>query len=200
MTSIATPFGLRPVGKLDQGSLEPVRHFPIASGYATNIAAGDVVHLVDNTNVVTIEKQAGTGSGGAIDMLGIFVGCTYTDPTLGYVLHSTMWPASTVAADAMAYVVCDPDVLFEIQASAAIPTNARIIYGKNAAFVQTAPSVAFKASRVTLDVTTLATTATHPVRIIDYRGGDQGAEKGSAFPILVCKFNYTQLTTTTGSA
>jgi hypothetical protein len=53
---------------------------------------------------------------------------------------------------------------------------------------------------VALDISELATTATDPIKVIDYKGGDQGDEKGSGFPILVCKFNYHQLTTAAGAA
>ena len=201
MTNTATPFGLRPVGKLDQGSLEPIRQYPIASTYGTAIAIGDVVQLVDNTNVVTIEKQSGTGDTTTeIDIVGIFMGCTYTDPTLGYVVHSPLWPASTVATDAIAYVCDDPDALFLIQADGA-PGNATAeIFGKNAALVQTAPNTSLKASRVTLDISTLSTDPQLPVRIIDYKGGFTGDEVGTSFPTLVCKFNYHQHSSTTGSA
>lgn len=200
MTANATPFGLRPVGQLDSGSLEPLRQYPIASGYGTAIATGDIVQLVENTNVVTIEKQAGTGdTTTAIDIVGIFMGCTYTDPNLGYVVHSQLWPASTVASDAMAYVVDDPDVLFEIQADGA-PANTSAVIGKNFALVQTAPNTSIKASRVALDISTISTDPQLPIRCIDYKGGSFGDEKGTAYPIMVCKFNYHQHTSTTGSS
>lgn len=201
MSNSATPFGLRPIGKFDQGSLEVMRQYPIASGYATAIAVGDVVQLVDNTNVVTIEKQSGTGDDTtAIDIAGIFMGCTYTDPNLGYVVHSSQWPASTVASDAMAYVVDDPNVLFEIQADGTPPNNVREVYGKNTLLVQTAPNTTLGVSRVALDISEVSTDPQNPIRIIDYKGGDQGDEKGTSYPILVCKFNYHQHSSTTGSS
>lgn len=200
MGTTNAPFGLRPIGRMDSGSLEVFRQYPIAASYATNIAAGDVVQLVDGGTATTIEKQAATGDTTAdIDMLGIFVGCTYTDPTSGKVVHSTLWPASNAATDAMAHVVSDPDALYVIQASAA-PTNVNDIYGKNAAFVQTAPNTTFKVSRVSLDVTTLGTDANLPVRVVDYLGGHTGGEKGTTYPLLVVKLNYTQMTSVTGAS
>lgn len=200
MSNIAAPFGLRPIGRLDQGSLEVMRQYPIASGYDTNIAAGDIVQLVDNGTTTTITKQAGTGDDStALDIVGIFMGCTYTDPNLGYVLHSTMWPANTVASDAMAYVVDDPNVLFAIQADGA-PANTGDIYGKNCLLVQNAVSTTMKASRVALDISELDTAAANPIRVIDYLGGARGDEVGTSYPVLVCKFNYHQHTSTTGSS
>jgi hypothetical protein len=200
MSATAAPFGLRPIGRLDNGSLEVFRQYPIASGYATNIAMGDIVQLVDGGTATTIEKQSGTGDDSTeIDMVGIFLGCKYTDPNTGQLTFSQLWPASTVASDAMAYVVDDPSVLFAIQADAA-PTNVGDIYGKNTLLVQTAPNTTFKVSRVALDISEISTDAQNPIRIIDYLGGDQGDEKGTDYPILVCKFNYHQHSSTTGSA
>ena len=200
MSSNAAPFGLRPIGRLDNGSLEVFRQYPIASGYAANIAMGDIVQLVDGGSATTIQKQSGTGDATtAIDMVGVFVGCSYTDPNTNQVVYSQLWPTGTVASDAMAYVVDDPNVLFAIQADGA-PSNTGDVYGKNALLVQTAPNTSLKISRVSLDISTLATTATYPIRVIDYLGGDKGDEKGTSYPILVCKFNYHQHTSTTGSA
>ena len=200
MSSTAAPFGLRPIGRLDSGSLEVFRQYPIASGYGTDIAMGDIAQLVDGGTATTIEKQSGTGDDStAIDMVGIFMGCSYTDPNSGQKVFSQLWPASTVASDAMAYIVDDPNVLFTIQADGA-PTNTGDIYGKNCLLVQTAPNTSLKISRVALDISELDTDPQNPIRVIDYLGGDQGDEKGTSFPILVCKFNNHQHTSTTGSA
>jgi hypothetical protein len=200
MSSTAAPFGLRPIGRLDNGSQEVFRQYPIASGYAVNIAMGDIVQLVDGGTATTIQKQAGTGDDTtALDIVGVFVGCSYTDPNTNQVVYSQLWPTGTVASDAMAFVVDDPNVLFAIQADGA-PTNTGDIYGKNALLVQTAPNTSLKISRVALDISTLGTDAQNPIRVIDYLGGDKGDEKGTSYPILVCKFNYHQHTSTTGSA
>jgi hypothetical protein len=200
MSSVAAPFGLRPIGKLDSGSLEVFRQYPILSGYNTAITTGDVAMLVDNGTTTTIQKQAATGDDStAIDMVGIFMGCSFTDPNSGQKVFSQLWPANTVASDAMAFVVDDPNALFAIQADGA-PTNVGDVYGKNTLFVQNAANTTLKISRVSLDISELSTDAENPLRIIDYLGGDQGDEKGTAFPILVCKFNYHQHSSTNGSA
>lgn len=198
MGSINAPFGLKPNGLFGNTSMEVFQQYPIASGYNTNIAAGDVVLLVDGGTATTIEKQTATGNTStAINMVGVFVGCVYTSPVTGQVTFDTMWPAGTAASDAMAYVVVDPDATFTIQASAAI-TNPQDIYGKNAQLVQTAVNTVFKISRVALDVTTLGTAATLPIRVVDYMGGARGDERGTSFPILVVKLNYTQFTAAAG--
>ena len=198
MGSVNAPFGLRVTGRLDAGSLEVFRQYPIASGYAANIAAGDIVMLTDNGTSTTITKQTATGDTSAdIAMLGVFVGCSYTDPSTGQITFSNMWPTGTVASDALAFVVDDPQALYVVQADAAI-TNTLDIYGKNAAITQGAVNTTFKASRVALTVSTIGTDANLPLRIIDYVGGPRGNEVGTTYPLLVVKLNYTQLTAAVG--
>jgi hypothetical protein len=198
MGSVNAPFGLRPQGRFNSGSLEVFQQYPIASGYNANIAAGDLAVLVDGGTATTIEKQPATGNTSTdIAMVGVFIGCTYTNPTTGQITFDTMWPAGTVASDAMAYVVTDADATYTIQASAAI-TNTNDIYGKNAALVQTAPNTTFKVSRVALNVSTIDPDANLPIRIVDYVGGSRGDERGTAFPLLVVKLNYTQFTAAVG--
>jgi hypothetical protein len=198
MGTLNAPFGLKPLGLLGNTSLEVFQQYPILSGYNTNIAAGDVVLLVDGGTATTIEKQTATGNTStAINMVGVFIGCTYTSPATGQITFDTLWPAGTAAADAMAYVVMDPDATYTVQASAAI-TNTNDIYGKNAQLVQTAVNTTFKISRVSLDVSTLGTAATLPIRVVDYVGGARGDERGTAFPLLVVRLNYTQFSAAAG--
>ena len=137
--------------------------------------------------------------GAATDLCGIFMGCRFTDPNTNQLTFSQHFPASTVASDAMAYVVDDPNVLFTIQADGSF-TNERDIYGKNAPVVQNSANTTLGISRVALDASEISTNAGDGIKIIDYLGGDLGDEKGSSFPILVCKFNYHQLTSTSGAA
>lgn len=200
MSSTAAPFGLRPIGKLDSGSLDVFRQYPIKSGESTAIVHGEVVQLVNASDATTIVKQHLTGDTSTeIDMVGIFLGCRYTDPNSGNLTFSQTWPASTVASDAMAYVVDDPNTLFAIQANASI-SNTRDIYGKNSVFVQTAGNTTLGISRVSLNVSGMSVDPQNPIKIIDYLGGDLGDEAGTSYPILVCKFNYHQLALTAGAA
>lgn len=198
MGTINAPFGLRVTGSLGTGSSESFRQYPILSGYATNIAAGDVVLLTDNGTSTTITKQTATGDTSTdLAQIGVFMGCSYTDPATGQLTFNNMWPASTAASDARAFVCDDPDALYVVQADGAI-TNTLDIYGKNIAYVQGAVSTVFRASRVAVGVATLSNDNNLPVRIIDYLGGPSGNEVGTAFPLLVVKLNYTQLTAAVG--
>ena len=199
MSSVAAPFGLNPIGRFDAGSLEVFRQYPIKSGESTAIVKGDIVQLVNASNATTIAKMTGTMDGSATDLCGIFMGCRFTDPNTNQLTFSQHFPASTAADDIMAYVVDDPNVLFTIQANASI-TNTRDIYGKNSVFVQTAGNTTLGISRVSLNVSGISTDPQNPIKIIDYLGGDLGDESGTAYPILVCKFNYHQLALAAGAA
>lgn len=178
MATTAGPFGLRPVKLLgDRSMTHGIRHIKIASGYAANIFNGDLVKLVVGG---TVEKDTGTTTA---TPCGVFVGCSYTDPTLNYLLHSNYWPTGTVASDAVAYIVDDPDALFMIQADATLGQNA---IGTNAALVQGTGSTSTGKSAVSLDASTIASTGTLPVRIIDFWDGD---EIDSLFPNMLVKIN-----------
>ena len=86
----------------------------------------------------------------------------------------------------MAYVCDDPNILFEIQADGSVNDDD---IAANAALVQGALNATLGISRVSLDISTAATTAALPIRIVDFKGGFDGDEKGTSFPIMVCKFN-----------
>lgn len=182
MSSSATPYGARPVGTLSaSGSFTgKVRHYGIASGYGTAIFYGDFVKLVA---AGTVEKDTGTTS---LTPVGIFLGVSYTDPNTSQKTFSQFYPASTAADDISAYVLDDPNVLFEMQAdgSAAV-TN----IGNNVAVVQTAGSTSIGLSKNAIDISTAATTtATLPVRIVDISPKSDNAS-GDSFTDLVAKFN-----------
>ena len=131
MATTAAPYGLRPVNLI--GGLPyagSTRQIKIASGYATNIFNGSIVALVAAGTVeVPLTPVVGSAANPLpAGTIGVFVGCTYTDPNLKYKIFSQYWPEDTVASDAMAYVVDDPNVLFQAQgagsyAQAALGTN-----------------------------------------------------------------------------
>jgi hypothetical protein len=150
-----------------------VRHIKVASGYATDIFYGDFVKLVA---AGTVEKAAVTTSVVA-GTVGIFVGCSYTDPGTGQLTFNQYWPTGTVASDAMAYVVDDPKLLFQMQGDGSI---AQTGLGNNVSAISTAGSTAIGRSKNALDASSIATTNTLPLRVIDFVDGPKSAV-GDAF-------------------
>lgn len=190
MSATAAPYGARPIGTLSaNGSFSgKVRHIKIASGYAANIYTGDFVKLVSTG---TIEKDTGTST---MTPVGIFMGCAYTDPTSGQLTFNQRWPTGTVAADAVGYVIDDPDVLFQIQSNG---TLAQTALGNNSAVIQTAGSDSIGQSKNAISSSS-ATTATLPLRIIDFVSGPDSVV-GDSFTDVICKFNAGhQYSNTTG--
>lgn len=105
MTTTAAAFGLRPVYH-PSGVIRPIRR-TIAAAYTTAIYKGDPTLLV-----ATGTELAVTDSGAAH---GVFMGCEYTDST-GKRNVSPYWPGTASCTDIVAYVIEDPDVVFEVQA------------------------------------------------------------------------------------
>jgi hypothetical protein len=169
-----------------------IRLYKIASAYATSIFNGDLVKF---TTDGTIVKETGTNSASPV---GVFVGCEYEDTAMG-LLHRQYWPASTTpktGTTAWAYVVDDPDALFEIQADDTLSQSA---IGVNYAIVQTAGSTATGNSAVALDASTAATTNTLPLRVVDYVKRPGFSELGDAKTDMIVRINTHFNRSTTGN-
>ncbi len=175
MATSATPNGAEPVNTLSaSGSYTgKVRHIKIASGYGTAIFYGDFVKLVA---AGTLEKAAVTTSVVA-GTVGIFVGCSYTDPSTNQMTFNQQFPASTAASDIMAYVVDDPKLVFKMQADEAI---AQTGLGNNVSAVSTAGSTSIGRSKNALDGGSIATTNTLPLRVLEFVEGPNSTV-GDAF-------------------
>lgn len=175
MATSATPNGAEPVNTLSaSGSYNgKVRHIKIASGYGTAIFYGDFVKLVSTG---TVEKAAVTTSVVA-GTVGIFVGCSYTDPSTSQLTFNQQFPASTAASDIMAYVVDDPKLVFKMQADEAI---AQTGLGNNVSAVSTAGSTSIGRSKNALDGGSVATTNTLPLRVLEFVEGPNSTV-GDAF-------------------
>ena len=175
MATSATPNGAEPVNTLSaSGSYSgKVRHIKIASGYGTAIFYGDFVKLVA---AGTVEKAAVTTSVVA-GTVGIFVGCSYTDPSTSQLTFNQQFPASTAASDIMAYVVDDPKLVFKMQGDEAI---AQTGLGNNISAVNTAGSTSIGRSKNALDGGSIATTNTLPLRVLEFVEGPNSTV-GDAF-------------------
>ena len=109
MANQAGYYGFRPIKMLGaayngQGQTE----YTIANNEASAIYQGDPVILVAN-GAIDVGSTAGA------EILGIFNGCEYTDPTTGKPTFSNHYPGSVAAADIKAFVIDDPNVVFEVK-------------------------------------------------------------------------------------
>ena len=191
--TIDGPYGLVPVKQLNQTPYNgAVRHYKIASGYAANIFNGDAVKLVTGG---TVERDAADA---AMTPIGVFVGCQYTDATMGFITRN-YWPTGTVAADAVALVVDDPDMLFKVAIVSATTTIGDLAItdiGANIAMVDNAGSTATGRSKIAGSDTS-ATTNTLPLRIVELVEETRNASGG--YTEALVKWNAGHmLTNTTG--
>ena len=193
--TVSAPYGLKPVnligGQVYAGS---TRLLKIASGYAANIFYGDVVKLVSSG---TVEKDTGTTTGTPV---GVFMGCTYTDPSSKQPRWSQYWPTGTVASDAQAYVVDDPDVLFKVAAVSSGTTvafYAQTVIGNNVSLIQNSGSTTTGDSAVAIDGSSAATTVSLPIRII--AGVPDTANSSGEFCEFICKWNAPYITLAEGT-
>lgn len=175
MSAVAAPYGFKSVNILGHRPfVAGTQLVKIASGLASNIFYGDPVKMLSSG---TIDKETGTTSVTTAAFLGIFYGCTYTDPGLNYKVFRQFWPTGTVAADAFAYVCTDPWAVFSAQADGAL---AQTTLGNNVAMVQTAGSTATGNSKIALSASSAATTNTLPFKIVGFVEGG-GSSIGDAF-------------------
>ena len=183
MASSATPHGAVPVGSLVSAAYNAkVTHYKIKSAYGTSIFYGDIVKWADDNPNTTIAKDTGTT---ACTPIGVFLGCAYTDPTTNQFTPNQYFPASTAASDIVAYVASDPFVIMQMQCDGAADQDD---LGKNCALVQTAGSTSIGRSKNSVDISTVATTATLPVKIIDFVDGPDSAI-GDAYTDVLVIFN-----------
>lgn len=168
------PTGFLPVnllgGRVYSGA---TRSIPIASGYAQNIGFGDLVTVASDGTIARVDTASGAKAAFALAPVGIFLGCSYTDPSLKYFLNDQNWTSGTVASDAVAVVVDDPDAVFQVTltngsgtqytASAATQSNVgnNIGYYEPATFVNAAGN-----STVSANLASANTTSTLPFRIV----------------------------------
>ena len=193
--TVSAPYGLKPVGRVDgMPYAGATRQVQIASGYAANIFNGDIVQINTSGNCIVSAVTTATTT----FVAGVFLGCSYTNPSTKQKLFSQYWPTGTVASDAMAVIVDDPMVIFRVavcSAGTTIATATRAFIGSNVTVLQTAGSTATGNSNVSVLSTSEGTTAT-VLRVIDVV--PETATGADAFPELLVKINNHQYNSTTG--
>ena len=133
--SISGPYGFKPVnligGQVYAGS---TREYAIQYNYATSIFYGDFVTV--SSGLVT--RASITSSTSGKQTIGVFLGCSYTNPTTKQKLFSQYYPANTAAGDITAIVADDPDLVIKAalvnsSGSTVIASASQAIVGLNVA-------------------------------------------------------------------
>ena len=193
MATTAAPYGLKPVKRADgmpyAGATSQYLIDP--AGEATNLFYGQVViigadgyiALATGTGVdLTSNSISGTTGVGAI---GVFVGCEYVNAQ-GQVIHAQYYPsgyAAPTGTSIKAYVVDDPNVLFQAQLDG---TGAQTIIGTNTFFaaVQSTSTGSTATGNSTSALDATVQTAAAAFRVVAHV-----SPASDAFPDVLVKFN-----------
>ncbi len=180
MANKDAPFGLKPVRMMGGAPYSGGQsRYRIASGATTPIFQGD---LVTQLTAGVLGRHAASGT---VPIVGVFNGVSYTDPTTGEQVFKNHYPGSISASDIVASVIDDSNVVFEVQADAALPVAD--LFG-NFDIVENSPvgDTASGRSNVELDVTTGATTATLPLKAIDISQDPDNDDVASSNTNVLC--------------
>lgn len=208
MANVQSPFGFRPVRRVDGA----VPNYKVTTRYlafnnANKIAKGDPVKSL-STGFVDL----GTASA---QIVGIFWGCKYYDPTRQQTVWYPNWTApSNLTASPTgafspyygqqggvveAYIIDDPWIVFEAQAGNSSTTAINLgNVGNNVDFVAgTSGGNSAGISTAFLNQGTIANTSTFPFRIVGL-SEKIGNDNTSAFNTVEVVLNNSDFKTLTG--
>jgi hypothetical protein len=168
--TVQAPYGLKPInligGQVFAGS---TRNYPIQYGYATNIFYGDIVNIIRGSIVDNADTTDSTGTG----IVGVFLGCSYTNPTTKQKQFAQYWPAGTAAGDCQAIICDDPDTVFKVvmcSATTVIASAANAMLGQNFGLIQNAGNVNTGNSAVAALYAASTTSADLALRVVGLVG------------------------------
>lgn len=195
MANAETSFGLRPVGLVGSGANSTgLTQYEIASNNTNAIYNGALVIPL----AAGVIDQAGDTAGGTTAALGVLVGVEYVDSVSKKPVFKNYWPGSgSVSVDTnhpvKALVADNPDQLFVVAADATLTDRATALAGvfANASLGTSARtgSTDTGKSNSQLSVSSIATTATLPLRIVGLVDDDANNDYGSAGAHLLVRIN-----------
>ena len=189
MASTASPYGLRPVNRVDgmpyAGATDTFLINP--AGTNTNIFYGSIVAL--DTNGYLVLMTSDTGSDDSTNAfpagtIGVFVGCEYVNAQ-GQIINSQYYPSGTTGV-VKAKVVTDPNVVFQGQLDG---QGTQAVLGANTflAAVQSTSTGSTQTGNSTSALDATVQTAAAAFRIVGF-----ASTPGDAFTDVLVKFNPGQ--------
>ena len=164
---VSAPYGLKPLnligGQVFAGS---TRMYNIQYGYSTDIFYGDFVVLSRG-----FATRASVTTGDTLNQtVGIFLGCTFTNPVTKQKQFSQYWPASTAAGDCQAYVLDDPDAVFKAvvcSSGTTVASGAMAMIGTNLSAINNAGNAnTGNSANAVLAPTNTPVTTSLPLRMV----------------------------------
>jgi hypothetical protein len=164
--TVSAPYGLKPItligGQVVAGS---TREVPIQYGSSVSIYYGDFVRVIRGNAMRLGITTDGTAQG----MVGVFLGCSYTNPLTKQKQFSQYWPGGTLAGDAVAIVCDDPDTVFKAvvcSSGTTVASGSYAMIGQNYGVLDNTGSTTTGNSSVALAYSATLTTSTLPARVV----------------------------------
>ena len=164
--TVSAPYGLKPInligGQVFAGS---TREVPIQYGSSVSIYYGDFVRVIRGNAMRLGITTDGTAQG----MVGVFLGCSYTNPQTKQKQFSQYWPGGTLAGDAVAIVCDDPDTVFKAvvcSTGTTVASGSYAMIGQNYGVLDNTGSTTTGNSAVALNYSATLTTNTFPCRVV----------------------------------
>ena len=188
MATTATPYGLKPVNRVDgmpyAGATQTVLINP--AGTATNIFYGSVV-LIDANGYIALSTSTGADlttnnlGGSGVGAIGVLVGCEYVNAQ-GQTIFSQYYPSGTTGVVA-AKVITDPNVVFQGQLDG---SGAQTVLGTNTFFaaVQSTSTGSTQTGNSTSALESTVVTTAAAFRIVGF-----ASTPGDAYTDVLVKFN-----------
>ena len=200
--TVDKPYGLKPINLIGgQVFAGATRSLPITTSsvsYNTALFNGDVVMIGSGGTI--IKGTLDTDTSAVPGIVGVFVGCSYTNPSTKQKVFQQYWPGfSSGVTDAVAIVVDDPDTLFKVVSvgSSADTTGLDVtplqqtVLGNNVQLVLNTGDTVTGDSRVGVYWDSGNPTQTYAMRIVDLVPDTSYISSGNlVFPELIVKFNF----------
>ena len=200
--TISKPYGLKPInligGQVFAGATRQIAITTGSVNYNTALYNGQVVQLSTGGTVIasTLENQADPTT--IPGVLGVFLGCRYTNPVTKQPTYSQYWPGfASGVTDAFAYISDDPDALYQVASvgSTADTTGLTITpvqqtaIGTNVVLVLNAANTTFGNAQTGIYYSD--TVSSLPFRIVDLVPDTSYVSSGNVvYPEVIVKFNF----------
>ena len=195
MANQNTAYGLRPIGLVGSAANSTgVTQYEIASNNTNPLYQYSIV-VPTSAGVI---DQAGATNGGTTSALGVLMGVEYQDSVQKKPVWLNYWPGSgSVSVDTnypvKAFVADDPNQLFKVASDASLTdrATAQATVFSNASLGTSARSGSSEngSSTAALGVSTVAVTATLPLRIVGILDDDANNDFASAGIPMVVRLN-----------
>ena len=205
MSTVASPYGLRPVGTVGGNAAYTggtARAFRLTADNTVAIYAnGPVTMAAGAVNGIGASGTAGTPSVNIA--LGVCTGIQYTDPVMKYTLFAQYLPVNSITAgytNIIVFVNDDPDALFQIQGAGPVTATlaqAQAKIGWNAALTFASATVPGNATTglSSVSLTAPANTDNLMMRVVDIVNqssisGGYPQSPIDTYPEYIVKWNF----------